>query len=302
MTNKILFFLFFLTIAVSTLGQELRCNVQISSQQIQGTNKQVFETLQGAIYEFMNNTSWTGHTYSRDEQIECNMLLNLQEQIGNDEFRGTLQIQVRRPVYNTSYNTVLLNMIDNDLHFQYEEFEPLEFSENSHLLNLTSILAYYAYIIIGMDYDSFSAEGGTPFFQKAEKIVSNAQSAREKGWKASESSGRRNRYWLINNILDEEYSPVREFSYKYHRLGLDRMYEETNEARAGMAEYLELIKKVYREKPDPFMYYLTIIIEAKSDEFINIFKASFDEEKKRVYALLNEIDPSHKNKYEQMLR
>ncbi|NJK87906.1 MAG: DUF4835 family protein [Bacteroidales bacterium] len=295
-----LFFFIFTNVAVN--AQELRCNVQIISQQIQGTNKQVFETLQRAVYEFMNNTSWTGLSFGQIEQIECNMMFNLQEQIGNDEFRGMLQIQVRRPVFNTSYNTVLLNMVDNDLHFRYEEFQPLEFNENSHQLNLTSILAYYAYLIIGMDFDSFSPEGGTPYFQKAEKIVNNAQNAREKGWKASESTTRKNRYWLINQIVDEEFSNVREFTYKYHRLGLDRMQEETNKARADMVEYMELLKEVYREKPDPYMYFFQVVVEAKSDEWVSVFKPAIESEKSRVIEIFNEIDPSHRSKYEAIIK
>ncbi|UCH15505.1 MAG: DUF4835 family protein [Bacteroidales bacterium] len=291
---------FFLSINI--YSQELNCNIQLVTQQIQGTNKQVFETLQGAIYEFMNNTSWTTHVFDVDERIECNMLFNLQDQIGDDEFRGTLQIQVRRPVYNSSFNTVLFNYVDNELHFKYVEYEPLEFSENSHISNLTSILAYYAYIILGLDYDSFSFEGGTEFFQKAEKIMINAQNASHKGWKSIESPSRKNRYWLINNILNEDFSAAREFIYRYHRSGLDMMYEKLNEARAEIAESLKLLQQVYRNKPDPFMHFLQVIYDAKSDELVNIFKESFPEEKTRVFAILNEIDPANTNKYEGIIR
>ncbi len=283
-------------------SQELNCNIQLVTQQIQGTNKQVFETLQGAIYEFMNNRSWTTHVFDVDERIECNMLFNLQDQIGDDEFRGTLQIQVRRPVYNSSFNTVLFNYVDNELNFKYVEYEPLEFSENSHISNLTSILAYYAYIILGLDYDSFSFEGGTEFFQKAEKIMINAQNAPQKGWKSIESPSRKNRYWLINNILNEDFSAAREFIYRYHRSGLDMMYEKLNEARAEISESLKLLQQVYRNKPDPFMHFLQVIYDAKSDELVNIFKESFPEEKTRVFAILNEIDPANTNKYEAIIR
>jgi hypothetical protein len=291
-----------LVFALSSPAQELMCNVQIITQQIQGTNKQVFQTLQTSIYEFMNNTSWTNHVFETDERIECTMLFNIKEQLGVDEFKGTLQIQSRRPVYNTSYNSVVLNYVDNDIQFKYVEFQPLEFSETSHLSNLTSILAYYAYIILGMDYDTYSFEGGTPFFEAAEKIVNNAQNATERGWRAMESTGRKNRYWLINNILNEDFTLLREFVYKYHRLGLDMMYEKTNESRTNIAEYLRLLQKISREKPDPFMYYLQVVLDAKSDELVNIFRESFQDEKARVYALLNEIDPSHGNKYEQILK
>jgi hypothetical protein len=278
------------------------CNVQVITQQIQGTNKQVFQTLQTSIYEFMNNTSWSNNVFETDERIECTMLFNIKEQVSVDEFKGTLQIQSRRPVYNSSFNSVVLNYVDNDIQFKYVEFQPLEFSETSHLSNLTSILAFYAYIIIGMDYDTYSFKGGTPFFQAAEKIVNNAQNAQERGWRAMESTSRKNRYWLINNILNEDFSFLREFVYKYHRLGLDMMYEKTNEARANISEYLKLLQQVSRNKPDPFMFYLQVVLDAKSDELINIFKESFDEEKTRVYALLTEIDPSHGNKYEQIIK
>ena len=294
---KLLLSILILAAALKVSGQELRCNVQLITQQIQGTNKQVFETLQGAIYEFMNNTSWTGLKYEVYERIECNLLINLKEQIGADEYRGTLQLQVRRPVFNTSYNTVLLNLVDNDIQFRYVEYQPLDFSETSHLSNLTSLLAYYAYVIIGFDFDSFSPEGGTPFFQKAEKIVNNAQNASEKGWRAVESSSRKNRYWLINAILDDEYASLREFIYKYHRLGMDNMYGQVDKARSDISESLKLLQKVFREKPDPFMYYLQVIIEAKSDELVNIFNESFQDEKTRAFTILSEIDPSHADKY-----
>ena len=291
-----------LVYSLSIYSQELNCNIQLITQQIQGTNKQVFETMQGAIYEFMNSTPWTTHVFDVDERIECNMLFNLQNQIGDDEFRGTLQIQVRRPVYNSSFNTVLFNYIDNDLHFKYVEYQPLQFNENSHISNLTSILAYYAYIIIGLDYDSYSYEGGTEFFQKAEKIVNNAQNASQKGWKSIESPSRKNRYWLINNILNEDFSPAREFIYRYHRMGLDRMYEKLNDARAEIAEGLKLLQQVHRNKPDPFMHFLQVIYDAKSDELVNIFKESFPEEKRRIFTILNEIDPANTNKYEAIVR
>ena len=177
--------------------------MQINSQKIQGTNRQLFQTLQTAIYEFMNNTSWTNHIYGQDERIECTVSLTLNEQIGSNEFRGTIQVQSRRPIFGTSYNTTMLNIVDNNLQFRYIEFDPLEFSDTRHTNNLTSILAYYAYIILGFDYDSFSYLGGSEYFQKAERVVNNAQNTTdgERGWKAYEGN-RKNRYWLIENIIN----------------------------------------------------------------------------------------------------
>jgi len=295
----LIIFLGFFTCS-SLSGQELKCNIQVVSQQIQGTNKQVFQTLQTAIYEFMNNTVWTNHVYNIDERIECNLMFNINEQLSADEFKGTLQVQSRRPIFNTNYNTVMFNYMDNNIHFRYVEFEPLEFDETKHLSNLTSILAYYAYIIIGLDYDSFSLMGGSPYFTKAENIVNNAQNAREIGWKSFESTDHKNRYWLINDIVDDKYAPIREFIYRYHRQGLDMMDEKVVEARTTVAESLENLQKIYREKPDPFLQFLRIVLDAKSDEFVNIFSESFTEEKNRVLTILNEIDPSNQTKYQKI--
>lgn len=295
--KKAVVLILMLTYSVFSFAQELRCNVQVVSSQIQGTNKQVFQTLQTAIYEFMNNTAWTNHVFSNQERIECNILINLQDHSG-DEFNGSIQVQSRRPVYNTSYNTTILNYKDDNVRFNYVEFEPLEFTINEHRSNLTSILAYYAYVIIGLDYDTFSLYGGTEFFQNAEHIVTNAQNAPEKGWKAFES--RKNRYWLIENILNDRYEGIREFLYQYHRLGLDIMESKEAQGRSKIAESLELLQKVYRQKPDPYLFFFDLIMNAKSDEIINVFSESFMAEADRVYKILVEIDPTRADKYKKI--
>jgi len=285
---------------VLSSAQELNCNVQVVTQQIQGTNKEIFQTLQAAVYEFVNTRTWTNNVYSYSERIECNILINLTDQISSDEFKGTIQVQARRPVYNTTYNSTMFNFIDNNFHIRYVEYEPLEFNKTSYLSNLTSILAYYVYIIIGLDNDSFSFEGGSLCFEKAEAIVMNAQNAPFAGWKPYEGSGNKNRYWLIKNILDEEYSPVREFFYRYHRMGLDKLESATDEARIEIIEGLRLLQEVYRKKPDPYFFLLQIIFDAKTDEFVNIFSESLTEEKGRVIKILKEIDPSNSRKYEKI--
>jgi len=287
-------------VPVTTLTQELNCNVQVSAQKIQGSNRQVFENMQRDIYDFMNNMVWTNHVFSYSERIDCNILINLTDQISADEFNGTITIQLRRPVYNTTYNTTLLYFIDNNFRFRYVEFQPLEFDPTTHRSSLVSVLAYYAYIILGFDYDSFAPEGGTEFFQMAEKIVTNAQNAPEAGWKPYDGSRNRNRYWLIKNILDKEYEGVRQFIYEYNRNGLDRMESRISEARNSVVESLRLIQEVYRKRPDPFMYLVQVVMESKSDEFINIFAEAFPEEKSRVVQILTEIDPSNKSKYEKI--
>ena len=297
MHKYLLIILLFISGIVS--AQELNCRITVISQQIQTSNKHVFESMQKDLYEFMNNRKWTDNVFSNDERIECTILINLTEQLSTDEYKGTIQVQANRPVFNTNYNSVLLNYKDNDVQIRYVEFQPMEFNENSSVSNLTSILAYYAYLIIGLDYDSFSPEGGTPYFQKAEKIVTNAQNSQEKGWKSFE--GQKNRYWLIENILNSKYGPVRDFFYSFHRKGLDAMADKQADARTQMAEDLKLLQKVYREKPSQFMNYLQVVFDAKSDEFVNIFSESFPDEKIRINNLLKEIDPANSTKYQKII-
>jgi hypothetical protein len=257
----------------------------------------VFQTLQGALNEFINGRAWSGYKFANNERIECNMLINIQEMVGSDEFKGSLTIQVRRPVFNSSYNSVLFNYVDNDIDFKYVEFQPLEFSETSHLSNLTSIFAFYAYIILGLDFDSYALSSGTEFYHKAEKIMNNAQNAPERGWRSGESTSRKNRYWLISSILNDDFSPVREFIYDYHRLGLDVMYDKPVDGRAAIARSLVLLQNVFKARPDPFMHFLQVILDAKSEEFVNVFKEATDDEKRRVMLILNQIDPTHVDKY-----
>lgn len=281
-----------------SVAQELRCNISISAQKIQGANKTVFETMQSDLYEFMNNRKWTDHQYAMDERIECNFFINLDEQISSDQFKGSIQVQARRPVFNSSYETILLNIKDNDFDAKYVEYQTLEFNETSNKDNLTNILAYYAYIVLGMDYDSFSPDGGTEYFQKAQAIVNNSQNAVQKGWKAFESE--RNRYWLVENILNKSYAGFRNCTYQYNRQGLDLMADKPEEGRAAIAESLKSIQKVFRSRPS--LYILQVFFDAKSDELVNIFSKSFPDERNRVMAILNECDPSNGSKYEKILK
>lgn len=300
--RKSLFLLVILLSPVLLTGQELRCNVQVISQQIQGTNKQVFQTLQNAIYEFMNNRVWTDHVYNMEERIECNLMFNITDQPSADEFKGTLSIQASRPVFNSNYTTTTLNFIDNDIHFRYVEFSPLEFDLNSHLSNLTSILSFYAYFILGLDYDSFGfMGGGGAYFTSAERIVLNAQNAPEPGWKPLDNLAHKSRYWLVKDMLDSEYEGIREFNYRYHRLGLDTMDEEVAEGRAEITSSLELLQKVYRSRPDPYMYLLSLLFSAKVDEIVGVYSESYPEERTRAHQILTEIDKQNANKYKAIL-
>lgn len=277
----------------AALSQELNCQVQVLSSQIAGTDKRVFDAMQTAIYEFMNTRKWTNEIFKSEERIDCSILINITEKLGPDEFKGTLQIQARRPVFKTSYNTALLNFNDNDLVFKYLENQPLEFQENTYTSNLTSILGFYAYLVIGLDYDSFSLNGGTPYLQKALGVVNNAQNSGYAGWKAFDSD--KNRYWLINNMLDATFVSIREAMYNYHRKGLDVMADNKESGRAVILESLQNLKKVHQVKPLSFS--LQVFFISKADEIVNIFCGAFSDEKAKVVTLLNEIDPTNSNKY-----
>lgn len=288
--------LMLLLLSSGMVAQELRCNVSVVTPSIQGTNRKVFETMQTALNEFMNSQRWTDKIYATDERIECTFLINIKEVVSTDEFKGTLQIQARRPVFQSSYYTTLFNHIDQNFHVRYIENEPMNYNPNSFESNLVGLMAYYSFIIIGMDEDSFAPMGGTSTFQKAETLVNQAQSARESGWKSFENT--RNRYWMVENILNEYHKPVRECMYKYHRNGLDRMAEKAETGRTEIASSLELLRKVFRQKPGSL--FLQMFFSAKSDELVNIFTESFAMEKQRVVEILNEIDPSNLDKYKKI--
>jgi len=298
MKKYLMFFMVLIISLSSVFAQELRCNISISATKIQGANKTMFETMQSDLYEFMNNRKWTDNKFATDERINCNIFINLDTQISSDQFTGSIQVQLRRPVFGSSYETILLNIKDNDFNAKYVEYQTLEFNETSNKDNLTNILAYYAYIVLGMDYDSFSPLGGTEFFQKAQTIVNNSQNAVEKGWKAFESE--RNRYWLVENILNKSYAGFRNCTYQFNRQGLDVMSEKPEEGRAVIAESLKSIQKVFRSQPS--LYILQVFFDAKSDELVNIFSKSFSDEQNRVSVLLNEVDPSNGTKYANILK
>ncbi len=286
--------LFFSVVRIS--AQELNCQVQVLSQQIAGSDKHIYEVLQTAINEFMNNRKWTNDAFRLEERIDCSILINLTSRDA-DAFTGTIQIQSRRPVFKASYTSVLLNYNDPDFTFKYLENQPLDYNDNSYTSNLTSVLAYYANIILGLDYDTYALNGGTPYLQKALSIVNTAQDAADKGWRAFESN--KNRYWLINNMMDASFVPLRECMYNYHRKGLDIMVENKDAGRAVIAESIETLRKVHDAKPLSFN--MQVFFNAKADEVINIFSGAFTDEKAKVVNTLNLIDPTNSNKYQKIL-
>ena len=283
-------------------AQELRCTVTINSDQIQGSNKSVYNTLKQSIEEFVNNTKWTDLTFQERERIECNMMLIVRA-VQDDMFTCEFICQSRRPVFGTSYSTPVLNFQDNTFCFRYQEYDRLDNQQHTFTTNLTALLAYYCNLIIGYDMDSFSRLGGTPYFQACENIVTAAQSAsleesEAKGWKAFDS--KRNRYALINNLMDEAFKPYRIFCYEYHRLGLDEMINNVANARARIAENLPLLKEAQRARPATFV--VTTFLDAKNEELVNIFAGGTPDEKKKIYELLVEFDPTRQSIYDGITR
>ncbi len=289
-------FCLLLLIPVFVVSQELNCNIQVNSDQIQGSNKAVFNALQKSATEFVNNRKWTETTYAPNERIECSMNIIVKKYEG-ETFTAEIQVQSRRPVYNTGYNTTLFNFKDNNFTFNFKEFDQLEMNENTITSNLTAVLAYYAYLIIGFDMDSYARFGGTPYFQAAEQIVNMAQSADLTGWKAFEST--RNRYALINNLTDEAFRKFRSYFYDYHRLGLDEMTLNMTNARAKIAEGIPVLRETNRSRPSAIA--IAAFLDAKTDEILNIFSKAPDKEKKLVSEILNDVNPTQADKYAKML-
>lgn len=284
-------------------AQELKCTVTINSDKVDGSNKQMFETLKASIEEYMNSNRWTNMTYAEHEKIECNMLIVVSQVTVDNMMSCEMTLQSRRPVYGTTYTTPLLNFRDKNFNFTYSEYDRIEYQQNQFTTNLTAMLAYYCYLIIGHDQDSFQRLGGTPFFQQCEEIVNTCQSAsmegtEQKGWLAFDSN--RNRYALINNLLDEAFKKYRNFYYDYHRLGLDEMAANVTNGRARIAEGLPTLREAYRARPAT--YVVNTFLDAKADELVDIFSKGTDKEKKEVYEILMDIDATRQQTYEKITK
>ncbi len=286
-------FVFCLTVQ----AQELNCRVSVNSSKLQGTNRQVFETLEKALTEFMSERRWTEFQYTPEERIDCSVMITVDEQSDN-QFTATLQVQARRPVFASTYMTPLINMQDEDFKFTYNEFDPIEFYDNNFGTNLSSVMAFYAYYIIGTYSDTFSKMGGSAAFRKAENIVMMAQSTVESGWKANE--GKRNRYDIIQSVVDDRVRRFREFYYEYHRLGLDEMSGNMNNARATILKSMDALREVNKLLPSSLT--LQMFFDAKNDELIGIFSGETPAEKTAVFALLKEVNIGQLSKYQEILK
>ena len=276
-------------------AQELLCTVEVNTDQVNGTYKQVFETLQQAITEYMNTTVFTNTQIAANEKIECRLFFTVKEYT-DDVVKGDLQIQSMRPVYNSSYTTTLINFRDTKVEFTYREGEPLVYSLNNMESQLTAILNFYAFLVIAVDFDSFSPKGGEPYFERLKQIVQMAQSSGETGWKAFEDT--KNRSAVLASFTDAPASVIRDAMYQYHRQGLDLMSTSVDKGRASVTESLDAIAKIYSAAP--MSVALSMFKDAKLDELVNIYSKAPQREREAVYKLLEPICPTERERLEQI--
>ncbi|MCR4848967.1 MAG: DUF4835 family protein [Bacteroidales bacterium] len=279
-------------------AQEMKCDIRINSSQVAGTDKTVFQNLQTALYEFINNTKWTNINFKTAEKIECSISITIKERTDSNTFSGELNMALRRPCYKASYTTPMLNYVDQKFTFEYTDGQPLDFSLSTHMSDLTSTIAFYVYMFLGLDFDSFSQNGGSPFFEAAQQIVNNAQSSSQQGWKAFD--GNKNRYWMVENMTNNSYAPLHQFFYEYHRLGLDVMSEKPDEGRAAILRSLGYLQAVHASYPTCF--FLQLIVEAKRDEIVNVFSQGSQQEKTQATNIMKEIDPAQSSIYDAILQ
>jgi hypothetical protein len=295
----LLSFIFFLFLGVK--AQELNCQVSIITNaklEITSVEREVLEQLENTIFELMNNTQWTEDKFEIEERINCNLQLQINDIPTSGVFSGFLQVQSSRPAFSSSYNTTLFNFQDNDIAFSYSRNSILIYAQNQYRDELTSILAFYAYFVIAMDYDSFSKQGGTHYFTVAQQIVSNAQTSGAKGWKSNEK-GKKNRYWLVDNALHELFNPLRECNFEYHRLGIDVLYDDKNKGRRSIYNALSKLMKVTATRPNSLN--LLNFLQAKTNELKNLYEDADIKEKNEIVVLLKRIDPSNSSKYQEIL-
>lgn len=276
-------------------AQELRCTVEVNSSAIEGTSKSVFESLQQSIIEYLNETKWTNAVFSPNEKIECNFFLTVKE-YADDRIKGDIQVQLIRPVYNSTYTTTLLNFKDTKVEFDYREGDPLIFNDSSWENNLIGLLNYYAYLFLALDFDSFSPKGGQPYFDKAASVVQLAQSSGEIGWRTFEDT--KNRSAVLSSFMDSNTSAIRDMSYQYYRKGLDEMATSPDKGRAAITESLQAIAEVYKHAP--MSVALSMFRDAKLDELVNLYSKAPQSEREKVYELLQPIYPTDMERLEKI--
>ena len=292
--RSLLFFIVFLFSQAAVHAQELNVRVTVTAPTVPNVNKRNVEILQNTIRDFLNNNKWTNETYLPHERIETNFVITVTAWDGGSGYKAEAQIQSSRPVYGSAYNSTILNISDKDFDFNYNEGSALDYSDLNFISNLSSLLGFYAHTIIGLDKDSFSYLGGTPYFIKAQNTLNLAQASGNNGWKASD--GLRNRYWLNQNLLDNSFEELRGFIFNYHFNGLDRLQQDQDKGTKKIITYLSSLTKMDRQKIGsifPNVYFST-----KADELVNVLSLGNPQERIAAYQLLSEIDPANLNKYE----
>lgn len=289
--KKFLFFLFLSVLAVSASAQEFRANVEVNSDKIEGTNRNVFETLKEQINSYMNETKFSNATFAPNERLECTFFFTINEYV-DDRIKADLQIQLIRPVYNSTYTTTLFNFKDNKVEFNYQEGDPLNYNESMPENNLTAVLDFYANLLLAIDFDSFSPKGGEPFYERAQTIVQQQQSSGEIGWRTFEDT--KNRPSVLNSYTDGNTSGIRTLLYNYHRKGLDEMVTSPDKGRGVITESLKEISKIYETAP--MSVALSIFRDSKLDELVNVYSKAPESERKGVYDLLQPIYPTESNR------
>lgn len=287
--------LFLVMSAAVGSAQELNCKVELNTDQVQGTNKSTFQTLEQAINEYMNTNVFTSAQFAANEKIECRLLFTIKE-VNDNVYTGDLQIQALRPVYNSSYTTTPLNFKDTKIEFSYQEGEPLTFSKTAMESQLTAILNFYAYLVLAIDFDTFAPRGGEPCWDMLKQIVQMAQSSGETGWKAFEDT--KNRSAVLSAYTDVNTSPLRDLLYQYHRQGLDQMSVSPDKGRANITSTLDILKKVYDIAP--MSVGLSMFKDAKLDELVNVYSKAPAEERAQAYKILQEIFPTEQSRLEEI--
>ncbi|MBR4712770.1 MAG: DUF4835 family protein [Paludibacteraceae bacterium] len=293
-----LYILLTLSCAFACQAQDVKAYVRVNAEQIGGTstNREIYDEMTQALTEFINSRRWTDATFTEEERIECNFVLILEKAAG-ENYMGKLQVQASRPVYNSGYTTTLFNFQDNNFTFNYTQYQKLEFDENVYESNLLSTIAFYMNIILGIHFDSFSRYGGSRYFEKAELIVSLAQSSDDIGWKAFDSD--RNRYAIVSNYQDERLKKLRDIIYEYHRFGLDEMVNSVEKGRTNIYNNLPYLKEMNRAVP--YSIALQLFVESKMNELLDMFKPATAKEKKDLYEVLQSILPTQSNKFQELL-
>lgn len=294
--NKLALTLLLTITLVEVLGQELNCKVTVNADQIATSDRGIFKDMERGIATFMSTRKWSADTYKNYERINCSIFLNISKMPSIGTFIASAQITVARPVYNTNYETVLLNFADREWEFEYIESLPLDYNDNAYINNLTSMLAYYAYIIIGMDADSFTEKGGDPYFQKALMVVNNAQSSNRPGWQSIGSN--RNRYNLIENINNPQMVELRKNTYKYHRMALDTFDKTPDDSRQTILTVLKNIRTVWQIYPNSI--FIISFFDSKANELVNVFSEGNVGVRREAYDVLTAIDPK-RNIYQKII-